>query len=65
MTECKARPVLSLEEKCETCDGTGAYLKSQCEDCGGVGVVPTEFGESVLRLVRHNIRCIPRREQAD
>ena len=40
-----------LETVCEHCRGKW----SDCHRCGGSGYIPTEFGERVLALLRHNI----------
>ncbi|MDB5296824.1 MAG: hypothetical protein JWO31_2807 [Phycisphaerales bacterium] len=52
--------VPELETPCEWCEGRGWYTDAQrrvrCSDCGGAGHVPTEFGERVLSLMRHNFR---------
>lgn len=50
----------SLEFPCESCDtrGTDWYTHDRCAKCGGSGHIPTEFGERVLDLMRHNIRLM-------
>jgi DnaJ-class molecular chaperone len=51
-----------LEEHCGSCDGQGWYWPEDrdsrrwCEVCNGAGFVPTEFGERVLELMRHNFK---------
>jgi DnaJ-class molecular chaperone len=48
-----------LEVPCRSCRGTrGAFdddgVRESCADCGGAGYVPTEYGQKVLALMRHN-----------
>jgi DnaJ-class molecular chaperone len=46
-----------LETVCPACKGIGSfYMEGPCESCCGSGYVPTEAGEKLLALVRHNIR---------
>ena len=49
-----------LEEACERCNSRGWYVqdgeRDSCDVCEGAGFVPTEFGEKILALMRHNIR---------
>lgn len=61
MSDNVSHPIFSkLEVPCDECDGLGVlYGRSgghQCEQCGGAGYVPTEFGEKILDLKRHNFR---------
>ena len=50
----------ALECRCERCDGMGWLMKYgenlRCNNCNGAGFEPTELGEQVLALVRHNFR---------
>lgn len=39
-----------LETVCDNCDGAG------CVGCDGRGYFPTEAGEAILNLIRHNAR---------
>ncbi len=53
--------LLPLEERCNHCGGKGWYSsekmgRSRCGFCNGAGYVPTETGEAVLALMRHNFR---------
>jgi hypothetical protein len=47
-----------LEIPCDNCKGSGigGGAAGQCVLCGGSGYETTEFGEKVLRLMRHNLR---------
>jgi DnaJ-class molecular chaperone len=53
---------VELEELCDRCDGEGRYRGEypaewrRCDHCNGAGFVPTEFGEKVLTLMRHNFK---------
>ena len=50
-----------LETICPECEADGDYNDNACGpwcpcgSCGGAGHIPTEFGEKVLALIRHNI----------
>jgi DnaJ-class molecular chaperone len=52
----------ALENLCDTCGGEGFGRhechpdRLRCSDCNGAGYVPTELGEKVLDLMRHNFR---------
>lgn len=50
----------SLETICEKCEGSGIFRDSgkrcRCDWCNSAGYVPTEFGEKVLALMRHNFK---------
>ena len=61
----EAKPVAmlhSLEERCTSCDGRGWYWEEDrheqraCARCGGAGYEPTELGEQILSLMRHNLK---------
>jgi DnaJ-class molecular chaperone len=60
MTDKNNEPLLPLEEHCSECygkggddqDGTGWH---RCGVCNGSGYEPTELGEAILTLVRHNL----------
>jgi DnaJ-class molecular chaperone len=49
-----------FERRCEACRGDGSYRgrdgRVRCGICNGSGWVPTEWGEKVLALMRHNFR---------
>ncbi len=49
---------LDLEEPCGSCLGAGYYRGREgpvrCDVCKGAGFIPTEFGERILDLLRHN-----------
>jgi hypothetical protein len=50
-----------LEAKCDRCSGRGWYDegdgdRQRCGVCNGAGHVPTEWGERILALLRHNFR---------
>lgn len=49
---------LVLELPCDHCKGSGLVWddgsKCPCTRCGGAGHVPTDLGEKILTLVRHN-----------
>lgn len=51
-----------LETRCRICDGAGGHEERdrwcRCGSCGGVGYYPTEAGEQVLALMRHNFRAV-------
>lgn len=52
---------LVLENPCTACEGSGGrmgYVNDwhECDKCSGAGYVPTEFGEKLLDLIRHNLR---------
>ena len=54
--EPQALMALALEEACGACEGSGSfYMEGPCESCCGSGYVPTEAGEKLLALVRHNM----------
>jgi DnaJ-class molecular chaperone len=44
-----------LEEKCENCDGSGRSYGDDCPGCHGTGYVPTDAGERILALLRHQL----------
>jgi DnaJ-class molecular chaperone len=50
----------TLEEPCQKCEGSGLFTECRrqrrCDWCQGAGFIPTEFGERVLDLMRHNFR---------
>jgi Tryptophan RNA-binding attenuator protein inhibitory protein len=47
-----------LEQECRACMGSGVCVCDQgrvrCRQCDGAGFLPTEAGERVLALMRHN-----------
>lgn len=49
-----------LETLCNSFEGAGGTATHwdwiECSRCHGAGYVPTEFGEQVLELIRHNLR---------
>jgi RecJ-like exonuclease len=49
---------LVLEIPCPCCDGRGWewYSHERCDVCDGAGYMPTDLGEKVLALMRHNFR---------
>lgn len=47
---------LKLEDVCHWCSGRGRFGCEACGLCDGSGYVPTEFGEKVLALMRHNFK---------
>lgn len=47
--------VPALEESCPECSGLGYCWGSRCKCCNGTGVLPTDFGDQVLALVRHSL----------
>jgi hypothetical protein len=52
--------VADLEVLCSDCEGNGGekvhYSWVECSKCCGAGHVPTELGEQVFDLIRHNLR---------
>lgn len=58
MEETDELPV--LEVLCPNCRGAGGWKCDEgwhsCGRCNGAGHVPTEFGERVLALMRHNFK---------
>jgi DnaJ-class molecular chaperone len=50
----------ALEVKCETCNGTGAYLNDRCPDCEGARVVLTEKGAELLDFMARRFALGPR-----
>jgi hypothetical protein len=58
LSEADSLPV--LETCCDYCRGAGRWREERscrercCGMCGGAGFIPTEFGERVLQLIRHN-----------
>lgn len=44
-----------FEESCPACHGRGRDGYHSCSICGGTGYTPTELGEKILSLVRHNL----------
>lgn len=55
-----------LEEFCSHCDGRGWYWREDrherraCESCGGAGYEPTQLGEQILSLMKHNLKPLLR-----
>jgi DnaJ-class molecular chaperone len=53
-----------LEQLCNICKGHGKHHEcghpnlSRCYACDGSGYIPTEFGEKVLALMRHNFKTM-------
>jgi len=52
---------VALETLCERCNGVGTLPSREdpdrpCPRCEGAGYEPTEFGEKVLELMRHQLR---------
>lgn len=50
-----------LEHLCDYCEGTGGDDQDgtgwyRCQMCNGAGYKPTEAGEAILMLVRHNLK---------
>lgn len=49
-----------LEVVCDRCRGEGGYQEYSgwvdCCYCGGAGYIPTDAGEKILALIRHNIK---------
>ena len=54
----RASCIPALEIRCERCDGRGRVgnPREDCVVCSGSGFELTEFGEKVLRLMRHRLR---------
>lgn len=56
-----------LEVTCRKCNGSGCVRdggeRCACPLCEGAGFEPTELGERVLALVRHNFRPMFERMQ--
>ena len=50
----------SLETTCTRCEGTGGETErgvwQNCYECNGSGYVPTELGQKIVALMRHNIK---------
>ncbi len=50
----------ALEVLCENCNGSGNWRSddgcsgAKCHRCNGAGYVPTEGGDKILTLIRHN-----------
>lgn len=45
-----------LEIQCNECDGRGGDgAGEECLACDGTGYIPTELGEKILSLIRHNL----------
>ena len=55
-------PIPVLECVCWCCAGKGGEQEEgtgrwrRCDACNGSGYAPTEFGERVLELMRHNFK---------
>ena len=51
-----------LETKCDLCEGRGGEYGgtdwTRCPQCCGGGYLPTELGEKLVKLIRHNLRRI-------
>ena len=66
-----ADPLPGLETPCPSCRGRGEYWSDDCdsrrgcETCGGAGFVPTDLGERILALMRHNFRPMLEDLQSD
>lgn len=60
---------VNLEESCHACLGEGCLRGREgfvhCCVCNRAGYIPTEFGEKVLALMRHNFRSMLQDAQAD
>jgi DnaJ-class molecular chaperone len=58
-----------LEVKCRFCNGSGGDVvegrgtRRRCGICNGSGFVPTAAGESILALMRHNLKPMLEDEQ--
>jgi DnaJ-class molecular chaperone len=56
--------VPDLETLCENCRGKGGWREGQhgswysCGRCNGAGYVPTEIGERVITIMRHNFKSM-------
>lgn len=51
-------PPEPLETECPTCHGEGEVDGHPCYRCNASGSVPTERGEEILELVRHNLKAM-------
>jgi hypothetical protein len=51
-----------LEILCTECNGKGGSREVDrwfdCLECEGAGYVPTEAGEAIIALVRHNMKTL-------
>jgi hypothetical protein len=59
-SQVKPRRPPQLETRCSRCDGRGRLdsrsgADRRCGACDGAGHVPTEWGEQILALLRHNL----------
>jgi hypothetical protein len=58
-----------LEVVCPACKGTGGDRElgawNYCPECKGARYVPTEEGEKILKLMRHNFRPMLRNTDDD
>lgn len=51
-----------FETLCICCEGGGGWMSYgdwiECHKCYGTGYIPTELGEAVLELLRHNVKGV-------
>ena len=54
--------MIELESVCAFCHGAGGHDglrgRVRCMNCKGAGHVPTNFGEKVIAIMRHNLAPI-------
>ena len=60
---------ITLEVRCDSCQGSGGEQMggkwSPCFVCDGAGYLPTDLGNKVLEIVRHNLPSLLKRAQPD
>jgi hypothetical protein len=59
-THHESQRIPQLEVVCPACNGSGGDRElgvwNHCPECKGARYVPTEEGEKILELMRHNFR---------
>jgi hypothetical protein len=50
-----AKQLPALEQECSKCHGRGSDYYGRCAACNGSGWEPTEAGDAILSLLRHQI----------
>lgn len=54
---------VEVSEPCWKCDGPGGNEQPKpCNVCDGSEIIPTEFGQDILRLIEYRVREIVREE---
>jgi DnaJ-class molecular chaperone len=57
MKKDKRNSLPALEVRCDVCGGTGCD-EGKCSRCNGSGYAPTEDGQKIVELMRHQLSAI-------